>query len=156
MCFHEWITLLCEPYDKVLFFEVGEVLFAGNVTVGIVLRRLAVNFGKRKFTDSDLKAVTHCGFAVSDNSSFACSEVLSVARHIAVGNEAYRLRDFCQSVEVLVRPRRSERSDCILQSHGLEPQHIRRTLHTNHEIFIPRCVSRLVDAEKHFTLGEYL
>ena len=104
-----------------LFFKACEIVFASDVAIGIVLRRLAVNLGKRQLTDSDRKAVTHGGFAVSDNGIYSGSEVLSVARHVAVGNEAYRLRDFLQSVEVLVRPRRTERSDGILQSYGLEP-----------------------------------
>ena len=104
-----------------LFFKACEVVFASDVAIGIVLSRLAVNLGKRQFTDSDQKAATHGGFTVSDNGIHAGTEVLSVARHVAVRNEAYRLRDFLQSVEVLVRPRRTERGDGILQSYGLEP-----------------------------------
>ena len=139
-----------------LFFKACEIVFASDVAIGIVLSRLAVNLGKRQFKDSDRKTATNGGFAVSDNCIYACSEFLSVARHVAVRNEAYRLRDFLQSVEVLVSPCRTERSNGILQSYGLKPQHVRCTLHANHEIFIPCSVRRFVDAEKHFALCEDL
>ena len=56
---------------------------------------------------------------------------------------------------MLVRPRRTERSDGILQPYGLEPQHVRRALYANHEFFIPRSIRRHVDAEQRFAFGEY-